>query len=81
MRTLNPKVTLQNLEGQEWLVSIEHDFGGLERVVLTVRVPKGDRALSRIQRDAFDRAQLLLSELASTTESSNATPAPRRPAH
>lgn len=72
MQTLNPKIVLQNLVGNEWLICIEHDFGSMEKFVLTVRVPKGDRALSAIKRDAFARATLLLNALVNTPNSNSA---------
>lgn len=57
---INPTLTVANAEGPHWLVSFEHDFGGGEHIVLTVKVLKSDQSLPQVEKEAFDRATELL---------------------
>ena len=59
-KLINPKFTIQNLEGPDWLVTFEHDFNEDERVFLQVKVSKSNKPIVQIEREAFDRATELL---------------------
>ncbi len=65
MQLLNPTMTIANAEGPHWLISFEHDFGGGEHIILTVKVLKSHHSLPEIEHEAFDRATKLLQVVSS----------------
>lgn len=63
MKPINPKTTIQNMDGPQMLVSLQHEFGEEETLLITVKVQKDDQSLSEIHRQALERAALLLNAL------------------
>jgi hypothetical protein len=59
MNHMNPTFTIKNLEGDKWLMTLEHDFGNMEVLRFTVKIPKSDRSLTLLKRDLFERAAVL----------------------
>lgn len=63
MKTIDPRITIQNTNGLEWLVTAENlVFGsnGMETIQFTVLVPKGDDSLPQLTRKAAAKAVELL---------------------
>jgi hypothetical protein len=69
MDAINPRITIQNAEGWNWLVRFEHDFENGETIDITVKVPKEDVAVRELTVRALSRATELLAALARTTGS------------
>ena len=67
METLQPRITLQNLEGPQWQLRIEHDFGNGERIDFTALVRK-DRTvpLPQLVDEALDRLVALSARIRNT---------------
>ena len=40
MNLINPRLTVQNAEGSQWLLTFEHAWNEDERIEFTVKVPK-----------------------------------------
>lgn len=60
MQPLNPRITIQNTDTPEYLVTVEHNFSDTERISLTVRVDRQAQTLAQIQGAAITKTQALL---------------------
>lgn len=63
MTPLNPRITIQNAEGDHLYVRFEHDFGNGERIDVTVAIPRADHSLTQVHLQASARLQTLLDTL------------------
>lgn len=63
MQLLNPRITIQNTDTPQLLVTVEHDFSDTERIQLTVRVEREAQTISEIQRAAVKKSLKLLTLL------------------
>ena len=60
MKFLNPTITINNMEGADWLVTVAHDFGSGEVMTFTVKVQRTHGPLAEIQKEAWAQADRLL---------------------
>jgi len=63
MQLLNPRITIQNTDTAEYLVTVEHNFSDTERISLTVRVDRQAQTLAQIQGAAVKKSLELLTLL------------------
>lgn len=68
MNTLNPTITIQNLEGDHWLVRYQHDFCNGETLDCTVKIAKNNSPISDTSARALRRIAELAEHLAAKTE-------------
>lgn len=40
MQLLNPRLCIQNVEGNHWLINFEHQFNPEENIAFTLLIPK-----------------------------------------
>lgn len=67
MEPMNPRITVQNLDGAHWLLRIEHDFGNGERIDVTTLVRKDPTAtLAQLNDEALDRLLSLAGRIRNT---------------
>ena len=62
MTPLQPRLTIQNLTGKHWLVTVEHVFSEHDSITITTRVPKGHTPPDEVARQCFARAAALIAE-------------------
>ena len=65
MEIIKPRVTVQNTDGLEWLVTADDlvaGTNGIETISFSVLVPKGDDSLPGLSRKAVQKAALLLQQ-------------------
>ena len=60
MKFINPTVTIQNMEGPDFAVTVVHSFSDIESISFTVRVPRSSQELGAVQKAALERATELL---------------------
>ena len=63
MKLRDPKVTITNTDGKHWLVSVDgllSDADGMEAVNFTVLVPRSDKSLPAVTKEAVARVIQLL---------------------
>jgi len=60
MKLINPTLTIQNMEGPDFAVTMVHSFNDIESISFTVRVPRSSQELGAVQKAAVERATELL---------------------
>lgn len=60
MKLINPTITIQNMEGPDFAVTMVHSFSDIESISFTVRVSRSSQELGAVQKDAVERATELL---------------------
>lgn len=60
MKAINPTLTIQNMEGPDFAVTVVHSFDGMESISFTVRVPRTSQELGELQKAAWQRANELM---------------------
>jgi hypothetical protein len=60
MKLLNPSITINNMEGEHWLVTVAHDFGNGEVMTFTVQIQRTHGPIAEIQKEAWAQAARLL---------------------
>ena len=64
MKVLNPRLTIQNVEGDQWVTTFEHQFGAEETIGFTVLTPKDSTlTVHAVNQAAIGRAIALLTAL------------------
>lgn len=64
MELLNPHITVQNLKGENWLVSMEHAVGEMQYINTSLLLPRGRVSVQRLQVQLMRRAAELLNDMA-----------------
>lgn len=65
MELLNPTMTVTNTDGEHWLVRMQHQFGDVERLDVTLLVPRSDQPLAQVQQQLLRLLQARLSAMTS----------------
>lgn len=55
MNTMNPTITIWNLEGSHHLVQFRHDFGNGEMLDCTVKIEMGSHTIAQVVSLVLDR--------------------------
>jgi len=55
MNIINPTITVQNTEGDRYLVRFQHTFGNQETLDCSVLIAKGNHSLGEVSRLALGR--------------------------
>lgn len=63
-RTLNPTITITNLEGEFWLVGFRHEFDAQQFMEISVKIQKmRDSSVLDVTRAALQRLQEMIPTL------------------
>lgn len=63
-RTLNPTITITNLEGELWLVGFRHEFDDTQFMEIRVKIPKlRESSVLDVTRAALQRLQEMIPPL------------------
>lgn len=57
---MEPRMTVQNMTGKKWHVTLEHEFSEFESVRITVMLPKGQVSIGDIEDAVIVRVKELL---------------------
>lgn len=64
MTEINPRITLQNLEGHAWRVTLEmQDMGDGQSIAFTLLVSKQDVTVGQLQNQALKQARDLIGSM------------------